>query len=499
MIFEITYSIFFTFVIFLILRYSKIGQIAGLNHWDLSVAFLIKSIASLVFIYIFTWHYGVGVLVFDSNRYILDGKILQSVFYADFGDYLKLLTGIGENEALIHEYLQQTEMWSRPFNFLNNDTKNVTRINSIIHFFSYKSIYIHFLIFNLFTLYGITQIYLFFKKYISVNSRFFFFALIIFPSLLFWGSSVLKEPLLIFSIGFFFKAISLKINSFFKTLIILISLYLLFNFKAYVVLSLLIPFLFFVQSQCIFKTKSILYSLFLTLSIVIISLLIFPNQRQSVVNYISNKQFDFDNIGRGGYFFKKEDSQNSYYIVAEDKSKFKRIKDSIIILEETKIYKFNGKLKNKITFDTYNKNTRFFISREQNLNPSNSYIRTDLIYSSQNQLIKNIPQALINALFRPFPTDTRTKFNLVQFTETCFVFALLIFAFFTRKKINRKEKSILISLVIFAISLSLIIGWTTPVAGAIVRYRIPVYLAIIIISFILFKPSEKWKNKEITS
>ncbi len=499
MSFEITYSIIFVLLIFLVLRFSRLGKIVGLNNQDLAFAFLLKSVASLIFIYIFTWHYGEGVLVFDSNSYIADGKILNSVFYSDPIDYLKLLTGIGENEALIQEHLHRTSMWSRPFNFLNNDTKNVIRINSIIHFFSFDTIYVHFLTFNLIALFGITQIYLFFKKFIVIEPRIFFFALILFPSLLFWGSAVLKEGLLILSIGLFLRALSINILKPVKLIFIVITLYIMLSFKAYVVLSLFIPFVFLIQSNYFLKNKAIGLSLLSTCSIVVFTLVFFPAQRQSIVNHISNKQFDFDNMGRGGYFFKKEDRENSYYILAENKGNFARKNDSLFLLKDTKIYCFNGKLKNEINAQVYPKDTGFLVTREQNLNPSNSYITTDLIFSSQLKLIKNIPQALINALFRPFPTDSRTKFNLIQFAETTLIFGLLIIAVIKRKKLVRNEKSLLIALLIFVVSLSLIVGWTTTIAGAIVRYRIPIYLAILIATFILYNPKEKWKNKEIIS
>jgi hypothetical protein len=499
MVFEITYSILFALVVFLILRYSKIGQIDGLNRWDLSIAFAIKSMASLFFIYIFTWYYGEGVLFSDASFYIIDGKILNTVFYNDFGDFLKLLTGIGENDVLIQKHLSLTEMWSRPYNFFNNDTKNLVRINSLIHFFSFGTNYIHFIIFNLFTLFGITQIYLFFKKYISVNPRFFFFTLILFPSLLFWGSGVLKEPLLVFSIGLFLSVISLKTDSFFKALLILISVYVLFNFKAYVVLSFILPFVLFLVCYVLFKKKSILFGLVITLSIATLLFFILPKQRQIIVNHISNKQFDFNNMGQGGFYFKKEGDSKSYYVLAKDSYKIKTEGDSIYFRQNLKIFSFNGSLKNKISPEYFKKDSKYKLRIAQGLAPSNSHIQTTLILSSTKQLIKNIPEALVNSLFRPFPTDSRTKFNIPHFLEVLSVFGFLILSIIFRKKLSRNEKYLVASLVLFSITLSLIVGWSTTIVGAIVRYRIPVYLALIILSFILFKPSEKWKNKEITS
>jgi hypothetical protein len=45
--------------------------------------------------------------------------------------------------------------------------------------------------------------------------------------------------------------------------------------------------------------------------------------------------------------------------------------------------------------------------------------------------------------------------------------------------------------------LSLVIGWTTPVFGAIVRYKMPVDLFILLLSFLILKPLN-YENKYFT-
>jgi hypothetical protein len=70
------------------------------------------------------------------------------------------------------------------------------------------------------------------------------------------------------------------------------------------------------------------------------------------------------------------------------------------------------------------------------------------------------------------------------------------FAIYFRKKLNFDEKNIVFTLLTFALFLSLLIGWTTPVLGAIIRYRFPAQFALIIAGLILLKPLKdiKWKN-----
>ena len=126
---------------------------------------------------------------------------------------------------------------------------------------------------------------------------------------------------------------------------------------------------------------------------------------------------------------------------------------------------------------------------------SKSYIEPNLILYSKKQLVKNIPISLANSLLRPSWNDPGPKFKILTIIETYIIFVFLIFAFIKRRKLNRNEKILVLTLLQFVIILSLFIGWTTPVFGAIVRYRIFTYLAITIISFILIKPFDQWKRK----
>jgi hypothetical protein len=62
--------------------------------------------------------------------------------------------------------------------------------------------------------------------------------------------------------------------------------------------------------------------------------------------------------------------------------------------------------------------------------------------------------------------------------------------------LNQKEKGIIFILIIFALQLFLLIGWTTPVLGAITRYRFPAQLALILVGLIILKPLnfKTWKS-----
>ena len=106
---------------------------------------------------------------------------------------------------------------------------------------------------------------------------------------------------------------------------------------------------------------------------------------------------------------------------------------------------------------------------------------------------------MIKAGFRPFPSDPGSKLKYLSMFEVWVLFAFLFYALINRRSIAKKEKEIILGLILFAISLTLLIGWTTPVLGAITRYRFPAQMAIVLISLIILQPKaiKLWKKQSL--
>jgi hypothetical protein len=119
---------------------------------------------------------------------------------------------------------------------------------------------------------------------------------------------------------------------------------------------------------------------------------------------------------------------------------------------------------------------------------SASYIETTPINESYQQLIANIPEALFNAGIRPLPNDPGSKLKYLSMLEVWVLFAFLVYAIIHRRMLSKKEKNLILGLIFFALFLFVLIGWTTPVLGAITRYRFPAQLALILVGLILIQP-----------
>jgi hypothetical protein len=113
---------------------------------------------------------------------------------------------------------------------------------------------------------------------------------------------------------------------------------------------------------------------------------------------------------------------------------------------------------------------------------SNSYITLQPLDNSPLQLIKNIPEALTNAALRPYFWDKGGVLKWLNILESLALFVFLSVAMWKKIERTASDKQTITTLLWFSILLLLLIGFTTPVIGAIVRYRIPAYLALFLIA-----------------
>lgn len=107
--------------------------------------------------------------------------------------------------------------------------------------------------------------------------------------------------------------------------------------------------------------------------------------------------------------------------------------------------------------------------------PVEPHFSSFLIYS---------PQAIVNTLFRPYPWEISSVLMLPAIAENLLLILFILLAVFFHKKEIRHARIIWLC-VFFALGLSVIIGITTPVLGALVRYRVPLlpflYIALFLI------------------
>lgn len=481
----------FLFILFsfLIVKY---GVCDSLSKKDVLVGWFIKVSYGGLYLYVFTQYYGNGFLYGDTSRFMMDSKILAQLAYEHPFEYLKLLFGFAdENSSVIWPHIKNTQIWMYGDNgdFIN-DNRLILRFNSVIHLFSNGNLYVHALVHVFLSFIGIRLIFNGFKEFVSAK-KWFWYVLVLLPSLSFWGGAILKESILIFAIGLLFYAVKKLIQkvTLINIVVLLIAYGLLLFNKPYVGLFIvpIVSLLFFGQAVK-WKLKNLYMSFIVIVAVFII--LLFAPSKINLTQKVSYKQKDLINMGRGGVFFITDSSFCSFE--HQYHQNFVMVSDSLIkVAESTKgEYKLFGEyVFHSFQIEASEKKYAHYLTQV----PSNSFYKVVPIKNSTTQLLKNTPSALWNVLIRPYPWDNGNRLKIFSFIQNILLFGFLIFSIFNRKKLNLKEKWLLFILIMSSIFILLLIGWTTPIFGAAVRYKIPVDLFIILMSFILLKPKTNEK------
>ena len=472
----------FLFLIFLFaFRYWKLLNTSTLNAWLLPLAFSVKVIVGFYFLYVYSEIYGNGTLSADAGAFMSESKILNNVFYTHPADYFKLLFGYGDQTELIAQYLTETHHWDAGEQSIINDNRNIMRIHSVIHFISFNNPAIHLFFMCFVSTVALKQLFLGIVNRTTLSPALLFFIILFVPSLLFWTAGILKEPFMFLGIALFIRGLLANERTTLRWIYVVLGIILLLAFKPYILLALL-PALLFYGLYTILPKFKILGAVLILFVITASGILIFPSQTDQAVHLLSRKQFDFKNVGKGGvhayadtcfYFFTPE--QMSELIFDGDSVSITKPTDAMILE--------HGSMKEPVPVRLELTGEKWFVFFKNTR--SDGYIEVTLINNSFPQLLKNIPEALCNVLLRPFFTDPGSWLKYPAIIELILLYLFIIYAFLRRKKLTSNEVGLLIAAVIFIIGLSLIIGWVTPVLGAIVRYRIPVLIALLLIGVFL--------------
>lgn len=472
----------------MIFRFSKIGKIKNMSKWTMPIAFSIKILIGLFFSYIYIYSIKETAEPSDAMRFLEESRMLHAVFFKSKSDFFALFTGIGDNARMIHQHLNKTFIWDAGNFTLINDSRNTIRANCLFHFISFGSDFVHTILLCALSLLGIQQLYISIQPYSKLKPVTLFYSLLLFPSLLFWSSSVLKEPFLILGIGLFSRACLSDLKLPKKIVIGLLGFLILILFKTYIILCLFPGILFYLIYKHLFKQR-LTPSIYTVVLMILLSILILPKQRQKLTDNLSIKQFNLENVGKGGIHVY---GVNGFYYFKPCQYKNIKIKGNYLELIHPSDVMFLPYIakKNEIPKKIHLKITREKWLIHIIMPGTKSYIKTTNINFSFKQLLFNMPEAITNSLLRPFPTDNGNFLKYPAMLEAWSIILFLISAIYFRRNTTPKMKGIVSCLFIFSISLMLLIGWTTPVVGAIVRFRFPAQLALLIIGFILIDPSK---------
>ncbi len=409
----------------LFVRRSRFFEAPGLPRRTIGVLFLLKIAAGTALWYIYTYVY-TDRSTADIYRYFDDGNIMFSAMPDHPLDYLRMLTGIGNDQKYFDvEYYQVMHNWYRQFESnMYNDAHTMIRFNAFVRLFSFGSFHVHTVFACFASLVGSVGMYRVFAERLPLQRNYLAAALFLLPSVLFWSSGVIKESLLTLGLGLFLLNLLGPVRHhrwYERAVVLLFCSTLLFFLKFYVLLSMVPALIAYLWCTATKGKKALLkftavYALFIALGLNSEHLI----SRFSIMEAIWVKQRDF--IG---------------------------------------------------------------MAREVG---AGSFVETTPLQPNAASFLQQIPHALYMTFLSPFLAWKNGAMGLMSAAENMIVIGLPLLAVLRRRKWNDIDRPLLFFSFGFCLLLALVIGWTTPVIGAVVRYRVPMLPFVVIAALAIADP-----------
>lgn len=350
----------------------------------------------------------------DIFKYFDDSEVIFNALWTQPLDYLKLLLGIGiENDYFFDNYYLYMNNWDRAYDSnIYNDSHTIIRINAFIRLFSFGAYHVHSLIFCIFSMIGTVALFKVVKDHFVKLKKLLILLLFFLPSVFIWTSGVLKEGVLIMALGIMLYGINRVLenrNIKESIVLILLTLFLMLYIKFYVLVAFLPAIICYVVAHYTKMKKVIVYGAILSVFGVIMINAKHIPPHIDMVKILERKQSDFKRLAEWQH------AGSEFELTA---------------IEPT------------------------FIG-----------------------ILKVVPEGIVNCFIRPLPWKAKNAMYYPAILENILVFMMLIGLVLAvlNKEIYMKveAKNMLWFCFVFTLLLFVIIGITTPVGGALVRYKVP--------------------------
>lgn len=454
------------------MKFFRIGNIP--MRWFQGV-FVLKVLSGFLLYLVYTYYY-TDRSTADIWKYYDDAMVMYSALREHPMDYVKMLLGIGNDTAYFEQYYDRMNHWYRPYgSSIANDTHTIIRFNAFVRLFSLGYYNVHSVVANFLALVGLTGILHFLRQMAPAKEKWFFMGVFLMPGMMFWASGVLKEPLLLFGLGMLLYAVqglSEKGMDVGRSVLILLSLGVLITVKSYALVAIL-PGVFAWQ---ICKRYARLHPVMVFTGVhlllgvgVLLSAHLFPEK--DPLDRLAQKQLEFYRLAEGGTYVQTLQGDTLYiYPKYYDKLLFSDDKKQLVPLSEVGAIEWRKA-------GTLNKELVLLNGKDQltvllDYGKTGSTIAIPKLEPSVASILKAMPTALMNALFRPFPWEIRSPFIALSGAENLIIILLLLLTvvLFSKEALGHP---IFYVAVFFALIILVLTGLVTPVIGAIVRYKVP--------------------------
>lgn len=427
----LVYTMFFSFI-FSISRKKIKNEKLRVYHRN---AFWIKVFASFCYS-IFVLYISLGD---TTTLYFPEGHNLYQLILNDPSKY-HLLFGSGKDiDANMLSNPNEIGYFSDAGNFM------VIRITAILCFFTFGKYMALNLFFSMIAFTGVWKLYRFFCDQYPQLYKQFAIAILFLPTFTFWSSGILKEPLVISSLGWLtyslYQMAYQKRNIIKNSFRVFVTVYIFSSIKIYILLAYLPAFIIFLLLKNTMLIKNKLGKILLVAIFITGSVFIFIKVSHKVENSLGE--------------FTGGDLTESIFIRQKNFSK-------------------------------------------QSEKSEGSFFSLGVAFDGTlGSLIKLGPAAISATLFRPFLWESRNISTLLSSFESL---AIMLFTLFVIIKVGIRrfitsiiKRPIILYCFFFSIVFALFVGATTLNFGTLVRYKIPAMPFYVISLFLILFYNNKIK------
>jgi hypothetical protein len=397
-------------------------------------ALTVKLIGAIALGVVYQFYYGGG----DTFSFHTHGsRHIWQAFMDSPGAGMKLFFSDRVNQTGIYKYSSQI------YFFRDSQSYMIVRIAALFDLITFSTYSATALLFALLSFTGMWMFFLtFYKQYTHLHFRLAIAALFI-PSVFFWGSGILKDSITLACIGIatyqFYRIFFERKVSFTTVVMLLISLYLIFSIRKFVLQAYLPAVIVWIFARYFSGIRS------LVLKIILIPML-------AIVVAIS-AYFAILKIGQDDARYSIDKIANTAKVTAYD--------------------------------------IRYWSGREA----GSGYSLGDLD-GSLGSVVRLAPQAVNVSLFRPYLWEVRNPLMLMSAFESFLLSILFVYVIIRKKALFVEafsDPNVLFTM-IFAISFAFAVGVSTFNFGTLARYKIPI-LPFFLTALILILDYRKRETK----
>ena len=395
-----------------------------------TIGFMLKVFAGIAFALIYTYHYGET----DTHYYYWGTQSLEKLAHKNFDAFAQIMAG-GHTPELRSAF-DWTTGW--PTYWRDTNSFAVCRFNVPLYLLGFKTFLGNIMVLNAFLFIGFWKFYKLMLKLFPNNDRNFAIALLFVPSVVFWGSSLLKDSWCIVMSMFVFCAIhSLFISRkriVGNIILLIVCSYISMSIRPYSFFTTMGAGLVWIGFTYVYRMQSRMFRVMIFPIIVAVMWLVGVGLFSRLGSLANERYQSIDAI----------------------------IETAVIIQDDLKKEYYGGNSFDIGAFDP-----------------------------SIGGLASKAPAAIVAGVFRPFLWESRNVLMLISGLETFAIMLLIIYLlikFGLRRMINVIMRNpFLIAALVFVITYAFFVGLTTANFGALVRYRMPVIVFLALILAVIWR------------